>query len=306
MTTEFDLDIEETDVDLGLESTETDETPKQDLDLTTDVKDPLAQSVYEQFLEKGYIDDSEEFDGTFEFIDNQISALPQKLLNSAIQQLPQESQQLLKFIATAGSDLTKKELKEFYQTYLAESDEIKFETQDEARAFLEADLRSKGFRDSAIRAQLDELEEEDTLLAEAEKIQKAKIKKTDQLLSNKIEEKANREKEQRIFISGIQQELEKTKWAAARQTKISQTIPKANEILQQIISKPKAYVQFIDLLTKFNGSEFDLEDFRKQGESRATKGIRDSIQKNGFSSAGTTNSSEEKMLDLLKNYEIVV
>lgn len=298
--------------EVSLEEIETPEVVEEIIQPETEVveatSDPLAQSVYEQLLEKGYVDeDDEPFDGSFEYIDNKLSQLPQKLLASAIQELPTESQQLLKFVATAGKELTREELKEYFQTYLAEADDIKFDTQDDARKFLETELKSKGLRDSAIRAQLDELEDEELLIEEAEKLQKEKIKKTDTLLSNKQQSVSQKAEQQRIFISNLQKEIEETKWAKSKQDKVRETIPKANEILNKIVADPKAYVQFIDILTRFDGKQFNFEDLRKQGESRAASTLKSKIEKNGFSSAGTTSaSSENKLLDILKDYEIVV
>lgn len=105
----------------------------------------------------------------------------------------------------------------------------------------------------------------------------------------------------------MQKEIEETKWAKSKQDKVRETIPKANEILNKIVADPKAYVQFIDILTRFDGKQFNFEDLRKQGEARAASTLKSKIEKNGFSSAGTTSaSSENKLLDMLKDYEIVV
>lgn len=300
---EFEVSLEEIETPEVVE-----EITQPEVEVVEATSDPLAQSVYEQLLEKGYVDeDDEPFDGSFEYIDNKLSQLPQKLLASAIQELPTESQQLLKFVAAAGKELTREELKEYFQTYLAEADDIKFDTQDDARKFLETELKSKGLRDSAIRAQLDELEDEELLIEEAEKLQKEKIKKTDTLLSNKQQSVSQKAEQQRIFISNLQKEIEETKWAKSKQDKVRETIPKANEILNKIVADPKAYVQFIDILTRFDGKQFNFEDLRKQGESRAASTLKSKIEKNGFSSAGTTSaSSENKLLDILKDYEIVV
>lgn len=300
------------DFEVSLEEIETPEVVEEiiqpEVEVVEATSDPLAQSVYEQLLEKGYVDeDDEPFDGSFEYIDNKLSQLPQKLLASAIQELPTESQQLLKFVAAAGKELTREELREYFQTYLAEADDIKFDTQDDARKFLETELKSKGLRDSAIRAQLDELEDEELLIEEAEKLRKEKIKKTDTLLSNKQQSISQKAEQQRIFISNLQKEIEETKWAKSKQDKVRETIPKANEILNKIVADPKAYVQFIDILTRFDGKQFNFEDLRKQGEARAASTLKSKIEKNGFSSAGTTSaSSENKLLDMLKDYEIVV
>lgn len=269
--------------------------------------DPLAQSVYEHFLEKGYFEEDPDkpFDGSFEYIDNQLSELPQKLLTSAIQELPQESQHLLKFVAAAGANLTRDELRNYFDAHLKETEEVKLETQDEARSFLEAELKAKGLRASAIQAQLDELEEEGQLMAEAEKIKKEKPKLTDKLLSDKQKALADKAERERIFVSNIQKELLETKWAQARQDKITKTIPKANDILSKIVADPKAYIQFIDILTRFDGKQFDFEDLKKQGESKAASDLKEKIQRNGFSSAASSSGTQTQIVDLLKNYEIV-
>lgn len=299
---------EDVDTDDSTEVEETEEAVKTDETPETPVPDPLAQTVYETLLEKGYLEEDPEFSGTFDALDEKMEHLPKKLLANAISELPQHSQEVLKYIGAAGSNLQKEELDNYLKAYLNEQVVPDVSTLDTARAFMEEHLKSTGLRPNAITAQLDELEDSNELISEAEKLLKSREKLTDKLVQEKEAENQRIQTEQKEFIQSINTTLSESGWSKTQQEKVLQTIPKTNEILQNVVKNPKAYIQLIDILAKFDGKEFNLEHLRKQGESRTNSNIKAKLDKSGYSSTtNKTSSSEEAPLsDFFKQYKPVV
>jgi hypothetical protein len=299
---DFESSTEETQ-----EEIEETENPIESDEPVEQVDDPLARATYEALVERGLLEEDETFSGNFDHIEEKLDALPAKLLREAINELPNHSQSVLNYIATAGDNLTPDELKTFMREYLGEENLPDVSTLDSARSFLEDEFKAQGLRYNAIQAQLDDLEDSDELLSEAEKILKSKGKKTDTLIQDKERENQQMVEDQKQFYQSVTTALGETKWAKSQQDKILQIIPKANSIMQESIKQPKAYVQLMDFLSKFNGKEFDLEVYKKQGEARATSNIREKLEKSGFSSASKTSSSDKTPTkDSFKNYELVV
>lgn len=253
--------------------------------------DGLAQATYEALVEKGLFDADDKFDGSFDYIDEKLEGLPDKLLNQAISNLPEHSQSVLKYISTAGDNLTPDELKDFMREYLNEQNLPDVSTQDSARSYLEEQLKAQGLRPAAIQAQLDDLEDSNELISEAQKSLDAKEKKTQALIESKAQENQKITEDQKQFYQSVQTALVETKWSKSQQEKVLQTAPNANNIVNKIVSQPKAYIQFIDFLSKFDGKEFDMEAYKKQGEARATSSLREKIEKSGFSSASSTTAT---------------
>lgn len=302
-------DVNESDVILQLEEDTQEQTQEESQEnqeqLEAPEVDPLAQATYESLVEKGIIDADEAFDGSFNYLDEQFEQLPSKLLKSAIDDLPEHSQTVLKFIAAAGSNLDPDELKEFLKTYIGEQDVPDVSSIDAARSYLETELRNQGLRPNAIQAQLDDLEDSDELVSEAEKLLKSKEKKTTTLIQNKEESVQATARAQKEFVQSVNTTLSEIGWSKPQQQKVLQMIPNANNVLNEVVKSPKAYVQLMDLLSKFNGKEFDLGDIEKRGESRAASTLKDKITKSGFVSGSgkTTAADESPLTDLFKEFK---
>lgn len=304
----------------SFESTEDDQSDSSELDnedteqeetdeaAETPVSDPLAQTVYETLLEKGYLEEDPAFDGTFETLDEKIDNLPKKLLANAISELPAHSQVVLKYIGAAGANLNEDELKTYLREYLNEQVVPDVSSLDGARSYVEQHLKSQGLRPSAITAQLDELEDANELITEAEKLLKSKEKGTDRLLQEKEAENQRIQAEQKEFVKSINTTLSDLGWSKPQQEKVLQTIPKTNQVLQNVVKNPKAYIQLMDFLSRFDGKEFNLEHVRRQGESRAASNIKAKLEKSGYSSTTnkTSSSEESPTSDIFKTYKPVV
>lgn len=303
-------------------SEEVDETEEQEeesqeeesAEETVVAEDPLAQTVYDTLVEKGLFDEDKDFKPTFEGIEEKLADLPNKLLRQAIDDLPQHSQQILKYIATAGQNLEKQELDQFIREFINEQVVPDVSSLDQAREYLEQHLKSTGLKDRAIQAQLDDLEESDELITEAEKLLKSKNKTTDRLIEDKAKENAEIAESTKQFYQSVNSTLAELKWSKEKQASIIATMPKTNQIFQEVLQNPKAYVQLMDFISTYKSTtkEFDLEPYRKQGEGRATSNIRQKLEKSGFtsSSSKTSTSSETpakgSLEEILKTYKPVV
>ena len=299
---------EQTETTEPVESGSPEDGQEPDSDEEIIVEDPLARATYQTLVEKGVLQEDSSFDGTFEYVDSKLDELPNQLLKKAIDVLPTHSQSVLRYIAAAGENLTDEELKNFMMDYLGEMIQPDVTTLDSARAFLEDHLKSQGLRPAAIQAQLDDLEDSNELIAEAEKLLEKKPKKTETLIKEKEEESRSIAEAQKQFYTSVKTELAETKWAKSQQDKVLQTIPKTNQIISEVIKSPKAYIQMIDFLSKFNGKEFDYEVFKKQGEARANSLIKQNLEKSGYSSASVKTQSGDNVptKDSFENYDLIL
>lgn len=307
----FDIVLEEE--DLNVDQVVEEQEPKTE-EIETgqqEIADPLAYSFYEELVNRGYLDETSDFKGSWEELDSMIADLPQRVLNSVIATMPDESKQILKFVAAAGQDLTKDELKKFFNTYFEESSAPDVSTNDSARAYLESVLEEQGLKPRAIQAQLDALEDEDALIEEAKKVLNSKTASTEEIIRQKEQEVREKRQAQQNFVRSIQEEIKSQGWRPERVAKVQTVFSEVNTILNQVASNPKAYVQLVDLLTYFdpNKKEFDLSVLTKKAESKAASTLKDNITKNGFSSSGSRSGSNivnDNNTNNLDNYEPII
>lgn len=301
MTNEFDIpefNLPEIDiVEENLEINDLENTPNNDNNPSSTVEtDPLAIAFYDQIKERGYVSEDSEFKGTWEELDEYFDSLPQQVLNLTIQSLPDLSKDVVKFIATAGQNITKEEMKNFFQTYFEEiSDkETTIETHDDARDFLKSHYETLGMKPKAIVAALDSLEDDDELLDEAKKLfeEKNKTSKTQKLIENKESENKEIIQKNKERVELIQQEINSTGWKKEKIERVTEILSKNfNSRLTEVINNPKAIVQLADFLDLFDpkSKQFDLTAYKNQIASKDTKGLKEKLIEASFSS-GTTGT----------------
>lgn len=268
-------------------------------DAIEDDLEPLARATYEKYVELGIIEPVENFDGKFESIDSLMEDVPVKLLNQAISELPQQSHAVLQFITAGGSSITKEDIIKFVDAWREET-RTSFEVEDEAREYLAVKLKEQGLKERAITAQLDDLDDEGELLNEANRRLSEENTKTQKMIDAKKAERDNEKKLERQWFSAINEELKALNYSKAKSDNIQRTLSKANDILSSIYENPKAVIQLMDLLTKYNGKEFDLSDIEKQGASKTTSKIQQALQANSGKSAGVRTTST-KQSDYITN-----
>lgn len=302
---ELDEEIQEN--ESGQEKTEeiveTNDTPevKEDTPDYPENSDPLAIQTFNHLKEHGIIDEDEEFDGTWETLEESLSSLPQKVLNSIIEQAPDITKQLVKF-AFSSENITKEDFQKFAKAYLEEFDNStpEIETMDEARNYLEQVYKERGMRPSAVRAALDALEEDDALIDEAktelEKTNQNSKKKTEEIIQEKQKADQERIDAQRVFVSQISSELDSIGWSKQRIEKVKTMMSNNNlgSTLNKVISSPKAIIKLADFLDYYNEKDGDIDysNFMNKAETKKALSFKDKIEK----SVNTPNSNTKSTL----------
>lgn len=281
-------------------------TPVEEIQESTETKysenaDPKAIAFFSELKERNYIIEKEDrpFDGTWESIDSYVEDLPQTVLNSVVENLPDLSKPILQFIAEAGDNITVDELKNFFKAHFEDLEEktSNIETIDSARNYLEQVYKEQGIKPTLISVMLDKLEDDDSILDEAKaemEKQSTKTRKVDELISNKSQEN-NQIKEQQVkFVQDVTTELKSSGWKNERIDKVQNVLKgqEFNNTLRDIVSNPKALVQLADFITYYNkdNKTFNLDVFQKQFETKQTISLKEKLEKNQFSSNSTSST----------------
>lgn len=287
---------------------QTDESPivtqalVDDTDEPVDNGDLMAKATYEEFLERGYITESDDdkFDGSFDWINKNLESLPQRVQQDLIQSVPQEGRDLIEFVLEAGQNLTKDKLVSFYKDYLSD-EQSSVETDDEAREFLESVYKTKGMRDKAIAAQLDDLEDENQLLTEAQKelsLQESKVKKH---IEEAKQMSAQQIKAQQDWNNSVEQHIQSL--PAKQQKIVAETANKARDIVNEVSGKPDAYVELLKFLSYYKNGKFDLSTLEKEVATKTVSGLQNKLAAAKINTGGRGKSDTTK---LSEQYELIV
>lgn len=296
----FDLDDEQ----INFDQEELDEQPEvleeeietsdpieeepQESPETNDADKVLARLTYDKYVSLGILEPDEKFDETFDYIETQLEDVPAKLLNQALSELSDEGRSVLEFISAGGNNITKDEIIAFVEAWKEES-RTSFDVEDEARSYLEERYRKEGRK--AIGAQLDELEDNGELLAEANKLLQEENTKTKKIIETKREQTREEKEAEKQWYSAIGEELKALNYSKKKVEQIQKTMPRGTEVIHAAAKSPKAYIQLIDFLSKWNGKEFDLSDFEKQAQSKTVNKIQEAISKTNISSGGAKTNA---------------
>lgn len=279
--------------------------------------DPAAIAYFEQLKQRGYVDEEKEFKGTWEELDDYFDNLPQEVLNSVVESLPDLSKDVMRFIAASGDNITKEEMKNFFTSYFEdlENKDLSIETADDARQYLEEHYKSLGLRPKVISNTLDDLEEEEQLLEEAKKIfdEKSKVSKTSKLIEDKQKENQDIQARNQQRVIQIQEELKNIGWKPNVVTEVTKVLSgnNLNTKLKDIITNPKGLIQLANLTRLYNDKtgEFDLESFVKQVETKKTNSLKERLLTDSFSSAGVASKHRDvnpNKKDTMEGLELVL
>ena len=149
-----------------------------------------------------------------------------------------------------------------------------FETMDEARSYLHSHYKKANMKDSVIDAMLNALEEEDGLLEEANNL---KEKETDKILEQRKEEVKQFEEKQREYNSKLREAISKS----PKKTIIESTLKQVNQTINEIVSDPNIYVQFLDVLSLYNPETktFDVSSLEKEAATSSVEKLKRQLQK---------------------------
>jgi len=313
---DLELPIEETSKENDINSdVSVEKTDEEDVKYA-ETADSTAIAFYKELKERGYVVETEndKFDGTWEKLDEYLETFPQKVLDQVVQSLPDVSKDILRYIATAGENITKEELKNFFVTYFEDSNEISVETMDDARNYLK-DYYSKELKlkEKVINTMLDQLEEDEELLEEAKAIlqKQTENKKTEKLIQSKEEENIKTKQAMQEKISAIKNELQSTQWKPERIQKVQNVLSGKNlsDTLSEVINNPKSLVQLADILTYYDSKtkSINLDHFTKQASTQVVKSIKDRIEREMSGSATLkTNNTRKDSQDTFDNLIPVV
>ena len=235
-----------------------------------------AIAMFQVMKEKGIVSDDAQFNGTWEDIDDLISNyLPERAANAFIEQAPAKYRTLLAAVYNDGVEPTIDELKSILLA--AESDftenTFNIKTDDDARDYLEKIYVEKGMRKSAIKAQLDDIEDEDKLLEEAKKEYAAKEaareKQLEKVRESQIAARQAEEAKHAKFIESVKQELIQAEWKPERKQTVVKVMNNLSNIFDKVRNSPKGIVQLADFASYYNEKTgtFDMDAYKKQALS---------------------------------------
>lgn len=261
--------------------------------------DDLPKILYEELTSRNLLLTKEDdpFDGSLEWIEKQMDELPNRVQSNLIQSLPAEAQDFVDLLLTKPN-LSKDDFRKFYNDFLND-EQPTIETVDEARTLLEKVYAEKGLKPKAIQAQLDDLEDEDQLLVEAQKEIQSKGSKVKETLEQTKQEIAEQQKYFQTFLNDVQTEIKTL--TPNRQAAINKIAPNVGQIVNEISANPKAYTQLLDILTYYKDGKFDLSVFEKESATKATNTLKDRLSKVSVSTvkreaAPSTNTKKYEFL----------
>lgn len=299
MENTFDEPLDVVNDDLVVDvSTETgDDAPIKETE--AEVADDLPKILYEELTSRNLLLTKEDdpFDGSLDWIEKQMDELPNRVQSNLIQSLPAEAQDFVDLLLTKPN-LSKDDFRKFYNDFLND-EQPTIETVDEARTLLEKVYAEKGLKPKAIQAQLDDLEDEDQLLAEAQKEIQSKGSKVKETLEQTKQEIAEQQKYFQTFLNDVQTEIKTL--TPNRQAAINKIAPNVGQIVNEISANPKAYTQLLDILTYYKDGKFDLSVFEKEAATKATNTLKDRLSKVSVSTvkretAPSTNTQKYEFL----------
>lgn len=247
--------------------------------------DPAAIAVYEQLVEKGYVDNDEDFDGTWDQLDSNLENLPQRVLNSLVANTSDVSKDIVRFVFSSDN-ITAEEILEFVKTNYEESNiqSVEIETMDDARSFLERTYKERGMKPRAAEAAIAALEEDDLLLEEAkEEYQKVAANakpKTEALIAAKENETAAAIESKNKFTADIITELNNTGWKPNKIEEVKNRIAKneVNQLLTDIFKSPKAFVKMVDFIGYFKDGDINYDNFINTVETPKGKDMKSKFE----------------------------
>lgn len=287
---------------------------EEEIENEDDISLDNAKTYYNRLKEIGLpvddLDENQEI--TFEFLQEQEKALPEKLFLNYVETRPDFIQDLLEYQASLDNPKVE-DLRDFWNKYIDVPQEHDIETNEGAREYLKSLPEFVKFYKTPekIEQALDLLDDDGELLERAKEL-KAEEMKAKEVEKAEALKKANEAKQQKLenekrFAGEIQKVASELKWEDAKKKKALTEINPNNisQKWQAISSKPKALVQFGDLFSYFDGESFDalydiLEGKKNSQENRTKK---TNIEKDSLGRLlGNSKPSESKFRSLIEDF----
>lgn len=260
--------------------------------------DPTAQVAFEIYQQQGLIPEDVEFDGTFEQLEEYLQDAPNRVKNEILASVPSKAKDFVELILTKP-DMSDEDFSQYYEKFLNDHRPT-IETADDARAYLTEVYKKQGLRERSISAQLDDMEDDGTLLDTAKDILSKEPSPIRKELETTKQQLADQEASTQKFVSEVDTVI-KT-YSAPRQKAIREV--NVSQVVSEISKNPKAYAQFLDILTYYKNGNFDLSVFEKQGATTAVNSLKDRLSQKSITTRKTTVDDKETAMP--KTYELVV
>lgn len=268
--------------------------------------DEIAIGTYKTLIEKNFIEEDAEFDGTWDSLDKIVSSLPTRVAHALIAQAPPVTQSLIQYALSGGEGMTLDKLEGFFNAVkdTTDSADVDISTIDGARKYIRQQMIAQGEDPEDAEDYIDVLEDkgEGKLFSKAktllEKEQNVKHSKAQQLMQQEAAEKAQREEYQKRFMQSIEEELSQTGYRNDRMNKIRNEIltGSMNKKAHMANSSPKALTQLADFFTYFDEAKgvFDLTSYKKHIAGKEVENIKNNIARNFSRSEGTSRGSSTR------------
>ena len=310
---EIKEDVKEKNIEEVIEIEEESETEEEvETEEESEDVDPQAKGIYQTMVDKNYIEENEDFKGTWEEVDAIFNDLPEKVAVSLVNSLPDFAQNLIDFTFTKGADLTKEDLVNFAKAMDNPAVEMNIDTVENQRTVVAKMLKEIGESDEDIPDILDLYEDKGKLEAKAKAYKEAKAKakasQEEELLNKAKVSKVERKQKFDEFVNGVTGFLKESGWSKNKQKEVYNEIfnKEMNRKSKIVQNHPKALAQLADFMTYFDEKtgEFDLTNFKKAGASKAVKKVKDTIAKN-FSDISKSTIVERNNNDKDAEFEFV-
>lgn len=292
--------IQESDEEISQE-----EISKEDAEEEIDI----VQAKYEIFKQYGAVRETDIAKVTEEYLEEELSSLPERAFMEYVQSLPDYIQNTLIYAANK-ENLSQEEFVKFVSQMVAPS-QVDVSTNENARNYLKnnATFRSLYDTDDEIEEALDMLEDKNILISKAEKLISKDTENKTTLQKQAIEdakaEKQRRLEEEKRFAEQIENEAKTLAWEKKRidtaKSNINQNF--INEKYQQIVKNPKGLLQFVDLLSHVENGNLDnlYKVLEGKTQSNTAKTILGNIEKDSLSKAlsKNRNDSSRPAVDIL-------
>ncbi len=323
-TTEDDKETEEDDdIDSSKDTPTVDEEEEQDESLNDDdiIKkygedvNPTIVRHYDAIKERLILDDDFEFDGKNideayeQDLKNRNLAVAQSLINK----LPEKAKAILETVLKNKEDVTPETFDKILDISKKEVS-LSFDTEDDAqnkenaKTFLSQVYKEQGIKERVIKSMLEDLEDEDELIAEASKEKEEKNRLVAEEKEKEVEENNKRIAEQReqarTFKTTIDKTLEEVKYSKDKIEQIKKTIFTVNKDndtelvsrIKQIYSNPKALVVLADLLNGYDTKTgvWKFDKFESQIKTEKVKEIKKTLEEKLSGGNGSKNTSQTR------------
>ena len=297
-----DETVDETDLDEGDEG---DEEEDDDDDEPANEQAVQLKAFHNILAEKGYIDPIEGFDGSEEKLDEVLEDLPSRFFLQAVEEVPSNLQDLLRYIFMSGEEADLEKVREFFSSNvdpLAGLKGIDIENEDDAYNYLYSRLEGTDYFPTApkLKNYLDGLVEDGSLLSTAEKRYKNELAEIEKASAKEIADAEARKKakleQSKEFGAKVVKELDTLKWDKGLKDKVLVNLrpQQMQSIHSEIFKHPGALLQLSAFLTHFDpkSGAFDLSTFAKQVSTAKVEEERTKIKKGSISSHLSTKPSK--------------